>query len=169
MVTAFLVIGGLGLLLLLVSFIAGEFLSGVFDGVLGGDVISGAAISGFLAALGFVGAPVAQATDNSGAAIISGVAAGGLIGWGVGAITRALMQGGDEATVRISTLVGATGTVIGEIPDFGYGQVSLTVAGHITRLNARSPEPIEAGTAVTVTAVLSPTSVQVVRTWTLHS
>lgn len=163
MVAVFLGIGAFGLLLLVVSLIAGEFLDGLLDSF-GSDILSGAAVAGFLAAFGFVGALVHQAAgSNTALSSIAGVAAGVLVGWGVGKVSSQLMEGGDESTVRSSSLVGVTGTVVDEIPDQGFGQVSLVVAGHLTKLNARSPEPIEAGTPVTVTAVLSPTSVQVAR------
>jgi len=39
--------------------------------------------------------------------------------------------------------------------------VSLSVGGHITRLNARSSVAVPAGTQVSVTQVISPTAVQV--------
>lgn len=38
----------------------------------------------------------------------------------------------------------------------------MVVAGHLTKLNARCPEPLPAGSAVIVETVLSPTSVSVV-------
>ena len=43
----------------------------------------------------------------------------------------------------------------------GYGEVSVVVAGHITKLNARAGTALPDGTPVTITAVLSATSVQV--------
>lgn len=159
---AFLVIGGIGILLLLVSLVAGEVFDGLFESI-GGDLLSGGAVAGFLAALGFVGALILGATDSSGLAIVggllAGIAMGALAGWG----TKLLSKGGDDATVRSSSLVGHPGTVISAIPAEGYGQVSVVVAGHITQLNARAAEALPAGTAVVVAAVLSPTSVQVTR------
>lgn len=159
---AFLIIGGVGIALLLVSLVAGEVFDGLFEGV-GGDLLSGAAVAGFLAAFGFVGALTMNSTDNSGLAIGAGLGAGlvigGLAGWG----TRYLSRGGDEATVRSSSLAGHHGSVINAIPADGFGQVSLVVAGHITTMNARAAEPLPSGTPVTITAVLSATSVQVER------
>lgn len=159
---AFMVIGGIGIALLLVSLVAGEVFDGMLEGV-GGDLLSGAAIAGFLAAFGFVGALTLDATGSNGVAIGAGLGAGvligGLAGWG----TKALSKGGDEANVRSSSLAGREGTVISAIPADGFGTVSVVVAGHITQLNARAPEPMPAGTGVTVTAVLSPTAVQVER------
>lgn len=162
MVLVFLVVGGLGLALLALSLVIGETFDGLLDSI-PGDLLSGAAVAGFLSAFGFVGALIQNSSGSAVAATLAGLAAGGVVGWGVGLATKQLMQGGDEATVRTASLVGHSATVVNEIPDVGYGQVSLVVAGHLTRLNARSLEPIEDGTPVTVTAVLSPTSVQVSR------
>ena len=47
------------------------------------------------------------------------------------------------------------------IPEGGFGVVSISVAGHRTRLNARSSVAVPAGTQVSVTQVISPTAVQV--------
>lgn len=159
--TAFLVIGGVGLALLFVSFVAGEFLHGVFS-VFDSDLVSTSAVAGFVAAFGFTGALVVPGL-GVGWAIGAGLAAGLGVAAGVGTLTKMLMKGGDEATVRREHLVGLTGSVITAIPGGGFGQVNVTVAGHITVLNARSEGPIPAGTAVSVVAVLSPTSVQVAR------
>jgi hypothetical protein len=51
--------------------------------------------------------------------------------------------------------------VISAIPEGGLGEVSIVVAGHITKLNARSSAALPAGTPVTVQAVLSAASVMV--------
>ncbi|GAB2678555.1 hypothetical protein [Thalassiella azotivora] len=157
---AFMIIGGVGIALLLVSLVAGEVFDGLLEGV-GGDLLSGAAVAGFLSAFGFVGALVLNATDSSGLAIGAGLVAGGAIGALAGWGTKLLSKGGDEATVRSTSLVGRQGTVITAVPADGLGQVSVVVAGHITQLNARANEPLPTGTAVTVTAVLSATSVLV--------
>lgn len=157
-----LVIGGVGILLLLVSFVLGDILDGVLDSI-GPDAFSGLAIAGFLAAFGFVGALTLDAGASPGLAILAGLVAGVAAGAGAGYASSRLMRGGDESTVRSSGLVGLTGTVVEAVPADGYGMVSVTAAGHITRLNARSDEPLPGGTAVVVTSVLSPTSVMVSR------
>jgi len=162
-VGAFLVIGGIGIALLLVSLLIGEFLDGVFDGV-GGDWLSGAAVAGFLGAFGFAGALARNASGSTGVGIAVGIAAGLVIGAAVGVITAKLQAENDDSTVRTSELVGRSGTVISDVPaGSGYGEVSVTASGHITKLNARSVEALPAGTAITVAAVLSPTSVSVER------
>ena len=69
---------------------------------------------------------------------------------------------GKGDTVRTSDMLEKIGSVVSAIPDGGgFGVVSLSVGGHITRLNARSSVAVPAGTQVSVTQVISPTAVQV--------
>ena len=157
---AFLVIGVVGLLLLLVSLVLGEVFEGVFDAI-GGDLLSGASVAAFLGAFGFTGALVADATGSTAGAVAAGLGAGVVTGGLAGWLTQVLRRGGDDATVRSASLAGRTGSVVSAIPTDGYGDVSIVVAGHITRLNARAGAALPAGTPVRVTAVLSPTSVMV--------
>jgi membrane protein implicated in regulation of membrane protease activity len=159
-VLVFFVIGGLGLALLLVSIVAADVVDGLFS-ALDTDIVSGAAIAAFLAAFGFVGALVLNASGSTAWAVVAGLAAGAVLGAGTAKASQVLMRGGDEATVRTASLVGATGTVVEAIPTVGLGQVTVTVAGHITRLNARADSPLEPGTPITIIRVLSPTAVVV--------
>ncbi|MEO6791695.1 MAG: hypothetical protein ABI187_12060 [Ornithinibacter sp.] len=162
MQTTLLVIGGIGILLLLISLVAGEVLDGLLDSF-GPDLLSGLAVASFLAAFGFVGVLVLDATGSNGAAIGAGLVAGAVVGAGAGLASKQLMRGGDEATVRTSGLVGLHGSVIEAIPADGFGQITVVAAGHITRLNARADEPMAGGSAVVITSILSPTSVRVSR------
>ena len=69
MLTALLVIGGIGILLLLISFVAGEALDGALESI-GPDFLSGLAVAGFLAAFGFAPlgrAPLAAFNRSNGA------------------------------------------------------------------------------------------------------
>lgn len=157
-----LVIGGVGILLLLVSLVLGDLVDGIIDGI-GPDFLSGLAVAGFLAAFGFVGALVLGAGASGPVAIIAGLVAGVAAGAASGYATTRLMRGGDESTVRSARLVGLSGTVVEPVPENGYGMVSVVAAGHITRLNARADGPLPSGTAVVVTGVLSPTAVTVAR------
>ena len=157
-----LAIGGVGIVLLLVSFVLGDLVDGIFDGV-GPDGLSGLAVAGFLAAFGFVGALVLDAGASSPVAIVAGLLAGAAAGAGAGYASTKLMQGGDEDTVRSAGLVGLPGNVVEAVPENGLGVVSVVASGHITRLNARADEPLPAGSAIVVTGVLSPTSVTVSR------
>lgn len=158
---AFLIIGGIGVVLLLIAVIVGDVLGGALDSLgVGSDWVTGA-VAGFLGAFGFAAALALGASDSMLVAVvvglIAGVGFGALAAWG----TRQLQRGGDDATVRSSALIGLTGMVISDIPAEGYGEVSVVVAGHLTKLNARCPEALTAGHAVTIEAVLSPTSVSV--------
>lgn len=155
----FLVIGCVGIALLLLSLVLGDLLDGMLD--FGPDFLSSAAIAGFLGALGFVGAIALDQGASTPVAIGLGALAGLLVGAGAGWVATRLARGGDEANVRSGELAGHDATVLNAIPADGYGEVTLTVAGHITRMNARSATALAAGTPVTITAVLSPTAVQV--------
>lgn len=157
--TAFLIIGAAGVALLLFSLVVGDLLDGILE--FGGDLFSGAALAGFLGAFGFSGAIAYDASDSTPVAIVVGIVAGLVIGGGVGFLAARLKQGGDESNVRTSELTGHRGTVISAIPADGLGEVSVVVAGHITKLNARSAAAIAPGTPVVVTAVLSATAVMV--------
>ena len=57
MLTVFLAIGAVGLALLVISLVVGEIHGGLFEWI-DNDLFSGAAVSAFLSALGFVGAGV---------------------------------------------------------------------------------------------------------------
>lgn len=162
MVETLIGLGVIGIALLAASFIAGEIFDGAFDNF-GGDWLSGSAVAGFLGAFGFAGAAVFDATQNVLFTILAGLATGLIFGAAATYITRALMRGGDNSTVRSAGLVGLSGNVISDIPADGLGVVNVTAAGHITRLNARATEELPAGTAVIITQVLSPTSVVVQR------
>lgn len=155
----FLIIGAVGIALLVFSLVLGDLLDGLLD--FGGDLFSGAALAGFLGAFGFGGALTYDATENTLASVAVGIGAGLVIGGGAGFVAMKLKQGGDEANVRTGELTGHRGTVISAVPVDGLGEVSIVVAGHITKLNARSGAAIPAGTPVVVTAILSATAVMV--------
>lgn len=164
MVTLFLIIGGIGAALLLVATLIGDLLDGIFDfDSIGGDFFSFAGLAGFVGALGFTAAIVLSIVDNLWFAIIGGVVAGIGVGAFAGWLTMRLRDPSrdTDSTVRSHHLVGATGRVIHDIPEGGFGEVRVVVNGHPTKLNAKSFEPIAAGNLIRVTAVLSPTSVMV--------
>lgn len=180
----FLVIGGVGLVLLLLSFVLDEALGEVFS-FLDSDFLSGTAIGGFLTMFGFSGSLLERfglpAAIGGGA--VAGLATAAAVTWA----TRALMRSSDPGAVKTADLVGREATVITPVPLDGLGQVSIVVDGHLIRLSARRapdqpvggalPAPsaygpaagygpagsaeLQAGTTVRVTAVLSATSVEV--------
>lgn len=163
--TVFLVIGGVGIAMLLLSLLVGDHLHGVFDALGGGDWFTGASLAGFLGAFGFGGALVLGVTGQLTLAVIGGVVLGVMLGaataWGI----MQLGKTQEGAAPQTSSMLDRVGTVISDIPDDGYGEIRLTQGGHMVKVNARAAQPIKAGTQVTVTDVLSATSVKVVPTY----
>lgn len=162
--TTFLIVGGLGLLLLFVSLVLGDLLDGVFD-ALTGDIFSTAVIGGFIAAFGFGGALV---QDLTGSAVVGGVAGlgfGAVAAAGTVGLTRLVKDGASDATLTAADSLGRPGRVISQIPADGLGTVRLAIGGHTVQLSARADQPVEPGTEVHVTEILSPTSVRVAPVW----
>lgn len=160
MMGVLLLIGSCGLVLLLVSAFVDEFLSGVFE-AFDSDLLSGTALGGLLTTLGFVGALVDSLTDDLLIATLTGLGAGVVVAAGVITLSRALARSANEHVVRTADFTGKTGTVVTSIPDGGFGQVNIVIAGHITRVSARAEEAVAQGQVVTVLSTLSPTSVLV--------
>lgn len=162
---AFLAIGILGVVLLLVSLVVGEHLHGIFDALGGGDWFTGSSLAAFLGALGFGGAIVQQLTNSIPLAVVGGLVlglgAGALIAYGM--FRLKLMDTGGAPTT--SALIDAVGVVVSSIPADGFGEVRVTRQGHMVKLNARSSVPLPTGTQVTVADVLSATAVVVVPTY----
>lgn len=159
--TGFVLVGILGVVLLVVALLIGDHLDGALESVGGGGLFSTEALAGFLGALGFGGAIAQEATGSTGLALVIGVVLGVLLGGLAGWVSSKLHTDDPRASVRTSDLLEKTATVLNPIPADGYGQVSLSVGGHVTRVNARSSAEVPAGTTVVVVSVLSPTSVQV--------
>jgi hypothetical protein len=163
-VTVFLIVGGAGLAVILVSLILGEVVDGLIDAIEldAGGIISGPAIGAFLAAFGFGGALTLRATGGGvGTGVLGGAVAGLVVGGLAGLITRSVMRMPTDRTFRSDDLVGVIGTVITPIPEGGLGEITLTHLGHLTKLHARSEQPLPAGRQVAVTAVLSSSAVLV--------
>ncbi|WP_051707232.1 NfeD family protein [Nocardioides aequoreus] len=158
--TALLVVGVVGLVVLAVSLLLGDVLDGLLD-ALAGDTFSTAVLGGFVSAFGFGGA----AADAAGApwplTLGVGVVAGVAVGWFAAWLTRLVRDGGSDATPEADDLLGREGQVVSAIPADGYGTVRVLLGGHVVRVNARADGPLEAGTAVHVTSILSPTAVTV--------
>lgn len=158
--TVFLVVGAIGVALLLVALVLGDVLDGALEGLSAG-FFSTEALAGFLGALGFGGAIALSATGSTSVAVVIGLVLGVLLGWLAAKASSFLHGSGETDTVRTSDMVEKIGTVVSAIPDGGFGVVSITVGGHLTRLNARSSVAVPPGTQVSVTQVISPTAVQV--------
>lgn len=133
--TAFLVIGGVGLLIVLLSLIFDDLFE-AFD--LGSDVFSTPVIGSFLAAFGFAGALTMSATPvGVGIATFVGLGAGVALGWAAWWTSRSLMRMNTDEPVRLSDLVGKTAVVVSAIPTGGFGEVRVDHAGQPLKLNAR--------------------------------
>jgi membrane protein implicated in regulation of membrane protease activity len=164
-VTVFVVIGVIGLAVLGVSLLLGDLVPGVGDAV-PSDLFSTEVIGAFVAATGFGGAIADSAGVPVPLAWLVGLAAGVVFAWLAGRLTRIVRGGGSDATLSTGDAVGHSGRVVSAIPADGFGSVSVVVGGHTVRLHARADTPLEAGTEVHVTGVLSPTAVTVSPTWT---
>ncbi len=162
--TTFLVIGIAGLVLVGVSLVLGDLFDGVLD-VLAGDVFSSAVLGGFVSAFGF-GAALMQGIGAP--AILSvpvGIAAGVVVGWLAWSLTRLVKDGSSDGTLTADDALGRSGRVITAIPDGGFGAIRLMIGGHSVQLNAKAETPVEPGTEVHVTQILSPTAVLVSPVW----
>ena len=161
-VLPFLVIGSLGVVLLLVTLVVGDLLSGVLDAFGGGADWMLGAVAGFLGAFGFAGAIVLGSTEGMVGAVLAGLAAGVVVGVLAAVATRHLQArwGRDDRP-----LLGARRPDRDRDqrhPGSGVRRGQRGGGRSPDQLNARCPEPVPAGHAVTIDTVLSPTSVSVV-------
>ena len=165
--TAFIVIGAVGLAVVLLSLILGDLLDGVFEALdldVGGGIFSAPVLGSFLAAFGFGAALIMFATGaNATLGALGGLASGVVIGGLALLMMRTLIRMPTDETVTTARLEGAPGTVITRIPAEGYGEVTIRHHGNLHKYNARASEPLPAGTPVVVTAVLSTSAVMVRR------
>jgi membrane protein implicated in regulation of membrane protease activity len=158
-VTLFLVLGGVGLLVVAIGVLGGELLDAID---VGPDWLSPLTVGAALSAFGFGGAIAASLTDgNATAGLVYGgataVAVAGLAIW----LTRLLDRDEADPATTSAALLGSCATVVDDVPADGYGTVRTTVAGAMTRLNARAGTALPRGTDVRIVDVLSPTSVLV--------
>lgn len=161
----FWILGVAGIVILLIALTIGEIVDGFlgFDGVdmLDSDIFSTAGIAGLLGGFGFTGAIIYSLIASWLAAICAGLIVGIGLAWAAGRLTSALRAQSSNTRHSTASLLGTEGTVITAIPAEGYGQVRLNGDGHQPVLNARSFEPLAAGSRIKVIGVLSPTAVEV--------
>jgi hypothetical protein len=159
----FLIIGGIGTILLLLSVLVDDVLDGIFDNFDFGDgYLSGPTIAGFLTALGFGGALATYAGLAMLPAAGVGVVAGLVVGGVAGAVTRSIIRMPTDATPTTGALEGLDGVVVTLIPENGVGEVMVRIGGQPVKLTARTNSAIiNTGTPIRVTQALSPTSVVV--------
>lgn len=165
-VVGYIVIGSVGLALVVISLAVGEIFDSLFDAfdIDGGGIFSTPVIGAFLAAFGFGAALLIYTADpGPGLSALGGLGSGLAVGGVALFMTKSLMNMPTDETVKTSGLMGRTGTVVTRIPEDGYGEISVTYAGHYMKVSARAPEPIPAGARVVVTDVVSASSVFVKR------
>jgi hypothetical protein len=158
-------LGALGLVLLLSGLLFGDdvdgFLDSAFDALDAGPGVS-AALGAALTAVGFGGALLTAPFG-----MLAGSALGLALGIGVGFATvllvRLALGGPPEPAPSSSAMLGLFGTVVSDIPEAGYGEILLSVAGTPVKVSARSAVPLDAGAPVYVTEISSSTSVVVAR------
>lgn len=158
----FLVIGGVGVLLLTASLLGAD----AFD--VDGPVPL-PAIAVMLGAFGFAAA-IVDATLHSRTpvplllAAAAGVVAALPAGWLVVRLVRAAHRMPTDATPRRDDLIGLLGVVITPIPRDGYGLVRVNLGGQPVRLHARAHAAVPRGAQVFVISAPSDTSVVVEQT-----
>ncbi len=180
-VVTFLALGGFALLMLVLSMLGGHLHLGHLHlghlhidighghfhlGDADGGELSLPVIAGFLGALGFGGAIGATLAGGTGAValvvgLVIGLVAAVPTAFLAGKLVNAAMNMATDATLSSNDLLGTTGVVVTPVPDGGYGEVRLAVAGQQIKFNARAAEPLALGTRVFVIGVPSPTSVLV--------
>jgi len=159
--TPFLIIGICGVAVLLVSLVLGDVLD--FDGL--GEWFSTAALGGFVSALGFGGATAQALGLPMFLSSLVGVGAGVVTAWFAIWLTRVVRTGGTDEIPSTRDVLGWDATVVSDIPEGGYGAITVRRGGHVLRYNAQAERSLPAGTEVHVTGVLSPTAVTVQATY----
>ncbi len=160
--TLFVVIGVIGIVVVLLSILLGDIVDGLVDlDFLGGDLFSLAGIAAFLGAFGFGGVISLAIVNVTWIAAVVGLVAGFLAAWGAASFTRWLKRSEAHSTFKSTSMVGSTARVITDIPAGGFGEVRVLGSGQSRKRAARSDVPIPTGTEVWVSAIVSPTAVEV--------
>ena len=163
--TLFLIIGAVGLALVVVALLIGDVLDGALHlDVLDSDLFSISSLAAFVGAFGFGGALGLAVIDHVAFAVVVGLVVGALAAWLAIKLTRVLKADDSAVSFRSDSMIGHAGRVITAIPADGYGEITLSVAGHVRKFSAKSALPVEAGTEVWVSGILSPTAVEVTQT-----
>lgn len=155
----FLVIGGVGVLLLALSLLGVQLFD--LDGLVPLEAVAaGMATFGFAAAIGN------EITDARTGLALLGVAGIGVLaaipaGWLAIRLSHAAQRMPTDATPSREDLLGLLGVVVTPVPAHGYGEVRVTLGGQPVKLYASADRPIPAGDHVFVITASSETSVVV--------
>lgn len=117
------------------------------------------AVFAFVAAFGY--GTGAFADSLGGAAIVLGIAAGLVFGWGAVRLSRAAIHMPTDATETEAGLLGSLGRVVSAPAEGRYGDVLLHRPTGPVKVACTASTPIPAGTEVVVINVTSSTLVEV--------
>jgi membrane protein implicated in regulation of membrane protease activity len=167
---AFLVVGAVGIAVLLVALLVGEFGELALHADADGP-FSLPALAALVGGIGFGGAAATHLLPDSLPdalevllSLVVGLVVAVPLAWGAVRLSRALQDMPTQETLTRHHLAGTQGVVVSAVPSPGYGEVRLRVAGQQLKFAARSDVPLAVGTPVYVVEALSETSVQVVST-----
>ncbi|MEV6931514.1 NfeD family protein [Dactylosporangium sp. NPDC051485] len=164
METTFLVIGGVGVVVLALSVLIGDLFH--FGHPDAAGPFSVPAVAGFIGAFGFAGAAVAALTGSGGllVPVAAGVVAALPTAWAATRMARMAMNMRTDATPTQLDMIGTTGVVVTAIAGNAFGEVRISLGGQPVKLSARADRPIPLGARVLVVEATSPTSVIVEET-----
>jgi membrane-bound ClpP family serine protease len=153
----FLIIGGLGMLLLTIGLLGMDFLD--IDGPFPVE-----AIAAMLGAFGFAAAVASATLDaRTPLPLLAASGLGALValpaGWLALRLAQAARQMPTDATPVRDDLIGLIGTVVTSIPEHGYGEVRVVLGGQPVKLYATAEGAMPTGTKVFVITAPSETSV----------
>jgi membrane protein implicated in regulation of membrane protease activity len=162
--SAFWVVGIIGVALLLATLLLADLFSSLFEGLESfelGDWFSLPVIAGFLAALGIGGGLAESAGLSTGVSALIGASAGVVLGWFALRISRAAAGMTTDDTPRSADMVGLEGHVVTPVAAGSSGEIVIRVSGSPVKLTARAGYDLPTGTDVVVVEVLTSTSVRV--------
>lgn len=158
MLTVLLAMGGIGLLVLVISLLIGEI---DVDLDLGPDWLSLPVVAALVGAFGFAGAALLELTGSTLAAIGGGAVVGVALAAMTALMIRSLMRMRTDAPLRATDLVGRPGRVVTALTPDRSGEVLVHQAGQRIKLSAAGAETMTVGQEIVVVEVLSPTMVRV--------
>lgn len=164
METTFLIIGGVGIVVLALSVLVGDLFH--FGHPDAAGPFSLPAVAGFIGAFGFIGAAAAVVTGSDGllVPVAAGTVAAVPTAWLATRMARMAMNMRTDATPTQRDMIGTTGVIVTAITGNGFGEVRISLGGQPVKLSARADRPIALGARVFVVEATSPTSVIVEET-----
>ncbi len=171
MTMTFLVVGGLGVVVLLLAVVVGDIAQLALNADADGP-FSLPAIAAFIGGGGFGGAIGAAIIGESLPTVVkllialaAALALALPLAFGALKLAAGLAHMNTDETISNTSILGAHGVVVTSISGANaFGEVRLKVGGHLLKYNARSQRPLSVGTPVYVIDVPTSTSVEVVST-----